>query len=156
MRWPTAACRLTSRGGVQFHFARKGGLAPLIGTLDRHLVTTLAACGDVVRNVVACPAPLSDSRQKVLLDLAQRLAARFRPTTGAYYEVWIDGDRAVSAEPAPPERRPPLQPVGSSSVEPLYGTTYLPRKFKIGLAWPGDNCTDIFSHDLGLVPVRRR
>jgi sulfite reductase (ferredoxin) len=136
--------RLTSRGGVQFHFTRKGGLAPLIQTLDRHLVTTLAACGDVVRNVVACPAPLPDSRQKVLLDLAQRLAARFRPRTGAYYEVWIDGDRAVSAEasgPAPVE------------VEPLYGDTYLPRKFKIGLAWPGDNCTDIHSHDLGLVPV---
>jgi sulfite reductase (ferredoxin) len=136
--------RLTSRGGVQFHFARKGGLATLIQTLDRHLVTTLAACGDVVRNVVACPAPLPDSRQKVLLDLAQRLAARFRPRTGAYYEVWIDGDRAVSAEPS---AAPPVD------VEPLYGGTYLPRKFKIGLAWPGDNCTDILSHDLGLVPV---
>jgi sulfite reductase (ferredoxin) len=136
--------RLTSRGGVQFHFARKGGLATLIQTLDRHLVTTLAACGDVVRNVVACPAPLPDSRQKVLLDLAQRLAARFRPRTGAYYEVWIDGDRAVSAEPS---AAPPVD------VEPLYGDTYLPRKFKIGLAWPGDNCTDILSHDLGLVPV---
>jgi sulfite reductase (ferredoxin) len=139
-----ATLRLTSRGGVQFHFARKGGLAPLIRTLDRHLVTTLAACGDVVRNVVACPAPLPDSRQKVLLELAQRLAARFRPRTGAYYEVWIDGDRAVSAEP------PGSPPV---DVEPLYGDTYLPRKFKIGLAWPGDNCTDIHSHDLGLVPV---
>ena len=138
--------RLTSRGGVQFHFTRKGGLAPLIRTLDSHLVTTLAACGDVVRNIVACPAPVADSRQKVLLDLAQRLAARFRPTTSAYYEVWIDGDRAVSAEPAPSASR-------SAGVDPLYGTTYLPRKFKIGLAWPGDNCTDIFSHDLGLVPV---
>ena len=138
------ALRLTSRGGVQFHFTRKGGLAPLIQTLDRHLVTTLAACGDVVRNIVACPAPLPDSRQKVLLDLAQRLAARFRPQTGAYYEVWIDGDHAVSAEPADPA---PVE------VEPLYGDTYLPRKFKIGIAWPGDNCTDIFSHDLGLVPV---
>ena len=138
------ALRLTSRGGVQFHFTRKGGLAPLIQTLDRHLVTTLAACGDVVRNVVACPAPLPDSRQKVLLDLAQRLAARFRPRTGAYYEVWIDGDHAVSAEPADPA------PV---DVEPLYGDAYLPRKFKIGIAWPGDNCTDILSHDLGLVPV---
>ncbi len=147
--------RLTSRGGVQFHFTRKGGLAPLIRTLDSHLVTTLAACGDVVRNIVACAAPLADSRQKVLLDLAQRLAARFRPTTGAYYEVWIDGDRAVSAEPAPSVASSAL-PEGAgpdAGADPLYGTTYLPRKFKIGLAWPGDNCTDIFSHDLGLVPV---
>ncbi len=128
---------------MQFHFTRKGDLAPLIRTLDEHLVTTLAACGDVVRNVVACPAPLGDSRQKVLLDLAQRLATRFRPRTTAYYEVWIDGEQAVSAEPAA---------VGED-VEPLYGSTYLPRKFKIGVAWPGDNCTDIYSHDLGFVPV---
>ncbi len=133
--------RLTSRGGVQLHFVRKGGLQPLIRTLDQHLVTTLAACGDVVRNVVACPAPAADSRQKVLLDLAQRLAVRFRPRTRSYYEVWIDGEQAVSAEPAADEE------------QPLYGSAYLPRKFKIGLAWPGDNCVDIYSHDLGLVPV---
>jgi sulfite reductase (ferredoxin) len=131
--------RLTSRGGVQFHFTRKGGLAPLIRSLDAHLITTLAACGDVNRNVVACPAPLDDSRQKVLLDLAQRLAVRFRPRTHAYYEVWVDGEKAVTSEV--PE------------AEPVYGPTYLPRKFKIGVAWPGDNCTDIFSHDLGLVPA---
>ncbi len=135
------AVRLTSRGGVQLHFVRKGGLRPLIRTLDQHLVTTLAACGDVVRNVVACPAPVADSRQKVLLDLAQRLAVRFRPRTRSYYEVWIDGEQAVSAEPAAGEE------------QPLYGAAYLPRKFKIGLAWPGDNCVDIYSHDLGLVPV---
>ena len=135
------AVRLTSRGGVQLHFVRKGGLQPLIRTLDAHLLTTLAACGDVVRNVVACPAPLPDSRQKVLLDLAQRLATRFRPRTRSYYEVWIDGEPAVSAEPA-----------DAGTEEPLYGAAYLPRKFKIGLAWPGDNCVDIFSHDLGLVP----
>jgi sulfite reductase (ferredoxin) len=130
--------RLTTRGGVQFHFTRKGGLRPLVQALDEHLVTTLGACGDVVRNVVACPAPLEDSRQKVLLDLAQRLAARFRPRTRAYYEIWIDGEQALSAEP---------------TAEPMYGATYLPRKFKIGVAWPGDNCTDIYSHDLGFVPV---
>jgi len=139
------ALRLTSRGGVQLHFVRKAGLQPLIRTLDAHLLTTLAACGDVVRNVVACPAPLSDSRQKVLLDLAQRLATRFRPRTRSYYEVWIDGEQAVSAEPAD-------TPGAPGAEEPLYGAAYLPRKFKIGLAWPGDNCVDIFSHDLGLVP----
>jgi sulfite reductase (ferredoxin) len=132
--------RLTTRGGVQFHFTRKGGLAPLLQTLNSHLVTTLGACGDVVRNVVACPAPLDDSRQKVLLDLAQRLAARFRPRTRAYYEVWIDGEQAVSAE-------------SNVDVEPIYGASYLPRKFKIGVAWAGDNCTDIYSHDLGFVPL---
>jgi sulfite reductase (ferredoxin) len=132
--------RLTSRGGVQLHFVGKSGLAPVIRALDRELVTTLAACGDVVRNVVACPAPLADNRQKVLLELAQRLAAHFRPRTRAYYEIWIDGEPAASATPG-------------DDVEPVYGRSYLPRKFKIGLAWPGDSCTDIYSHDLGLVPA---
>jgi sulfite reductase (ferredoxin) len=141
--------RLTSRGGVQFHFTRKGGLSPLIRTLDARLVTTLGACGDVVRNVVACPAPLEDSRQKVVLDLAQRLAARFRPRTRAYYEVWVDGEQAVTAEA-------PLHEGTGPEQEPIYGRAYLPRKFKIGVAWPGDNCVDIFSHDLGFVPVPGR
>jgi sulfite reductase (ferredoxin) len=135
--------RLTSRGGVQLHFVAKTGLAPVIRALDRELVTTLAACGDVVRNVVACPAPLADGRQKVLLELAQRLAAHFRPRTRAYYDIWIDGEPAASATAAG----------ASAEDEPIYGQSYLPRKFKIGLAWPGDGCTDIHSHDLGLVPA---
>ena len=97
--------RLTSRGGVQFHFTRKGGLAPLIRTLDSHLVTTLAACGDVVRNIVACPAPLADSRQKVLLDLAQRLAVRFRPTHRRLLRG-LDRRRAALSAPRRRPRRP--------------------------------------------------
>ena len=116
------AVRLTSRGGVQLHFVRKGGLRPLIRTLDQHLVTTLAACGDVVRNVVACPAPVADSRQKVLLDLAQRLAVRFRPRTRSYYEVWIDGEGRLGRAAADEE-------------QPLYGAAYLPGSSRSG--WRG-------------------
>jgi len=126
--------RITTRQGIQWHHVRKEGLRPLLATLDRHLVTTLAACGDVVRNVVSCPAPLPGRAE--LTDTARLLADHFRPRTSAYYEVWIDGERAVTAE---------------TPVEPVYGDAYLPRKFKIALAPAGDNCVDVHSDDVGIV-----
>jgi sulfite reductase (ferredoxin) len=142
--------RLTSRQGVQYHFVRKGGLAPLISALNERLVTTLAACGDVTRNVQCCPAPLADRRDERLQALAALLAARFRPTTSAYYDVWMDGDHVVTASPdSPPSERIPEH----SPEQSFYGPTYLPRKFKMGIAWPGDNCIDVYANDLGLVPV---
>ncbi|MGH8875402.1 MAG: NADPH-dependent assimilatory sulfite reductase hemoprotein subunit, partial [Acidimicrobiia bacterium] len=130
--------RITTRQGIQWHHTRKGGLRPLLRTLSDHLVTTLGACGDVVRNVMSCPAPLP-GREQVLAHAAT-LARHFRPRTQAYYEVWINGERAVSAEV-------------SSEEEPVYGSAYLPRKFKIAFAYPGDNCVDVYSDDLGIVPV---
>ena len=135
-----ATLRITTRQGVQFHFVAKQGLRPLIGTLNQHLVTTLGACGDVVRNITACPAPLADRRQDEILEAARVLATRFRPHTPAYYELWLDGEQAVTAQHVAP------------AEEPIYGDTYLPRKFKIGLAWPGDNCIDVYTQDVGLVP----
>jgi sulfite reductase (ferredoxin) len=134
------ALRITTRQGVQYHGVHKGDLTELIATLNRHLVTTLAACGDVVRNVTCCPANHDDRRQDGLLAHARQLATRFRPRTAAYYEVWLDGEHAVSAQRAEDE-------------EPLYRDVYLPRKFKIGLAWPGDNCIDVYTQDVGIVPV---
>ena len=71
-----------------------------------------------------------------------RLVARFRPRTRAYWELWIDGDRAVTAEPDP-----------AAEPEPVYGDVYLPRKFKIAVAWPGDNCVDVLANDVGIVPT---
>lgn len=129
--------RITSRQGIQWHHTRKAGLRHLLGTLDRHLVTTLGACGDVVRNTMACPAPLPG--RDLLGPYVEALAAHFRPRTRAYYEIWIDGERAVTAE-APTDQ------------EPIYGSTYLPRKFKIAFAFPGDNCVDVYSDDVGIVP----
>jgi sulfite reductase (ferredoxin) len=131
--------RVTTRQGIQWHFVRKGDLRPLLGQLNAALVTTLGACGDVVRNITCCPAPLADRQAAEVQEHALGLARHFRPKTEAYYQVWIDGERAVSAS--------------SPTEEPLYGTTYLPRKFKIGLAWPGDNCIDVYSQDVGIVPV---
>jgi sulfite reductase (ferredoxin) len=136
------AMRLTTRQGVQYHFVPKGDLNQVVRGINASLLTTLAACGDVVRNVMACPLPHAD-RRAVLAPAVAELVRRFRPRTPSYWELWVDGERAATAE-APPDDGP---------VEPLYGDTYLPRKFKIGVAWPGDNCIDIHSHDVGVVPT---
>jgi sulfite reductase (ferredoxin) len=136
------AMRLTTRQGVQYHFVPKGELHQVVRGINDSLLTTLAACGDVVRNVMACPLPHAD-RREVLAPVVAELVRRFRPRTPSYWELWVDGERAVTAE-APPADGP---------VEPLYGEAYLPRKFKIGIAWPGDNCIDIHSHDVGIVPT---
>ncbi|MDY7103152.1 MAG: NADPH-dependent assimilatory sulfite reductase hemoprotein subunit [Actinomycetota bacterium] len=138
--------RITTRQGLQFHFIAKNDLRELVATLNEHLVTTLAACGDVARNTMACPAPHHDRDQSALWPWAQELAARVRPKTRAYYELWLDGEKAVSVTDDPAAAT-------SGETEPLYGDRYLPRKFKIALAWPGDNCVDLFAHDLGFVPT---
>lgn len=139
--------RLTSRQGVQYHFVHKGELKDLIGALNRGLVTTYAACGDVVRNIMVTSAPVAGRDTTRLEDLAQSLADRFRPQSGAYWELWLDGERAASSGPVSP------QTDAATDEEPLYGRTYLPRKFKIGIAWPGDNSIDVYSQDVGIVPL---
>ncbi len=138
--------RITTREGIQFHFVRKGDVGGLVRRLNASLVTTLAACGDVVRNVVACPAPLADRDAAGLQAAATELSRRLKPRTQAYWQLWVDGERAASAG------APTAAGEGGDDVEPLYGATYLPRKFKIGLAFPGDNCVDVFTHDVGIVP----
>jgi sulfite reductase (ferredoxin) len=137
--------RLTTRQGVQYHVVHKGELKELVGGINSSLLTTLGACGDVVRNVMACPLPHPE-RAAVLEPLLAEIVARFRPQTESYWELWVDGERAVSAE-----RPDVLAPI--DDVEPIYGTAYLPRKFKIALAWPGDNCVDIYTNDVGIVPT---
>ncbi|MEZ5411386.1 MAG: NADPH-dependent assimilatory sulfite reductase hemoprotein subunit [Acidimicrobiales bacterium] len=133
--------RLTTRQGVQYHFIHKGGLKPLIGALNRRLVTTYAACGDVVRNVMFSSTPEAGRPLERVEALGRVLANRFKPRSEAYWELWLDGERAVSAGPP------------ASVPEPIYGDTYLPRKFKIGVTWPGDNSIDVYTQDVGLVLV---
>jgi sulfite reductase (ferredoxin) len=132
-----ATLRITTRQAIQYHGVRKGGLKPLMQVLNRNLLTTLSACGDVVRNIVACPAPFADRQRTELMRYAKELSDRLKPKTRAYYEIWLDGEKAASLE----------------ENEPLYGDTYLPRKFKIGFAFPGDNCVDVYTQDIGIVPV---
>ncbi|ADD27617.1 NADPH-dependent assimilatory sulfite reductase hemoprotein subunit [Meiothermus ruber] len=131
-----ATLRITTRQAIQFHGVRKGGLKPLIQVLNQHLLTSLSACGDVVRNVVACPAPFSDRQRAEISQYAKALSDRLKPRSRAYYEIWLDGEKAASLE----------------EVEPLYGQAYLPRKFKIAFAFPGDNCVDVYTQDIGIVP----
>jgi sulfite reductase (ferredoxin) len=136
--------RLTTRQGVQFHFVHKGSLHQLVNGINAAAMTTLAACGDVVRNIMACPWP--DDRQAVLRPLVAELVARFRPRTAAYWELWVDGDKAATAEPS-------FAVGGGDRDEPVYGSVYLPRKFKIAVAWPGDNCVDVLANDISIVPT---
>jgi sulfite reductase (ferredoxin) len=133
--------RLTTRQGMQFHFVPKGSLRAVVQGVNDAVLTTLAACGDVVRNTMGCPWP--DERQQVITPLVDELVARFRPRTRAYWELWIDGARAVTAEPDS----------AAADPEPVYGDVYLPRKFKIAVAWPGDNCVDVLANDVGIVPT---
>ncbi len=90
--------RITTRQDIQFHRARKADLRHLISTLNRNLLTTLAACGDVVRNVTCCPAPHADPVRAELQRRALALSRRLKPKTRAYYEIWVDGEKSVAAE----------------------------------------------------------
>jgi sulfite reductase (ferredoxin) len=134
--------RITTRQDIQYHYVPKACLRELMRGLNESYLTTLAACGDVVRNVVSCPAPFEDEQRQELDPYVRYLSQNLKPKTTAYYEIWIGGEQAVSAEPAD----------CGGEVEPLYGATYLPRKFKIGFAYPGDNTTDVYSNDIGIVP----
>jgi sulfite reductase (ferredoxin) len=130
--------RLTTRQAVQFHGVLKDGLRPLARTLDAELLTSFGACGDVVRNVVSCPELQSDGGDERLREITSRLARTFRATTEAHWEIFVNGDKAVSREEV--------------DERPFYGNTYLPRKFKIAVAHPEDNCVDVFAQDVGLIP----
>ena len=128
--------RITSRQGIQFHCVAKGALKPLIADINRTLLTTLAACGDVARNVMTSPSPVRDAAHARLEADARMLSAALLPKSRAYHEIFLDEE-----------------PVGKPEQEPLYGATYLPRKFKIALAMPQDNTVDVLCNDLGLIAV---
>ena len=131
--------RLTTRQAVQFHGVAKVGLQPMARSLAQVMLSTFGGCGDVVRNVVACPAELAADPDGELAKTVQRIATTFRPATRAHAEVFVDGELAASVE--------------GEEEHAFYGATYLPRKFKIAIARPGDNCADVYANDLGLVPV---
>jgi len=129
--------RFTTRQCFQLHHVAKHDLKPSIRAINEALITTLGACGDVERNLMACPAPDHSGAVSEVQRYARHLSDHTLPRTGAYHEIWLDGEKVVST--AQPEQ------------EPLYGDTYLPRKFKSGLAIEGDNCIDVYSQDIGMV-----
>ncbi len=134
--------RLTTRQSIQFHGVLKPGLRPLIKRINDSLLSTLAACGDVNRNVTASPTPAyTKAREQVQAD-ALRLAEALAPKTPAYHSIWIEGVQLKLDDP-----------VNQAFEDPLYGRTYLPRKFKVGLVIPPVNDIDIFTNDLGFIAV---
>ena len=130
--------RLTTRQAVQFHGVLKNGLRPLARAVDAQLMTSFGACGDVVRNVVSCPDLQGDDADARLREISTHLTQCFRATTGAHWEIFVNGDKAASREDV--------------AERPFYGETYLPRKFKIAVAHPDENCVDVFAQDVGLIP----
>jgi sulfite reductase (ferredoxin) len=135
--------RFTSRQGIQLHGVLKSGLKDTIAGINSCLLTTLGACGDVERNVMACPAPhYQDAVHEQLQETARLIAAHLAPRTGAYHEIWLNG-------------KPVENGASTADHEPLYGKLYLPRKFKTGLALPEDNCIDVYGQDLGLLAIVR-
>ena len=142
--------RITTRQEFQFHSVLKQDLAVTIRHLNENLLCTMAACGDVERNVLACPAPIKDRVHEEMNEDARLWAAHAAPRTTSYCDVWLDGEKYASL----PEAGPPLLPQpGDDPVEPILGKTYLPRKFKTAFAFPDDNCTDIHANDLGYLAI---
>ena len=136
-RHANGTLRVTTRQGFQFHGVLKGDLKPAIAGINQELLTTIAACGDVQRNVMGCSAPLGDADHAAVRAVAEALARELRPASRAYHEIWLDGEKQVSTE----------------IEEPFYGTQYLPRKFKTAVGLSNDNCVDIWAQDVGLLAI---
>jgi sulfite reductase (ferredoxin) len=144
--------RITTRQSFQFHGVLKGDLKPVIGRINQALLSTLAACGDVERNVLTCPAPIRDPLRDAMYADAVQFASHFAPRASTYWDLWLDGEKI--ANPDWPVAGPALVPTpGDDPVEPIYGPAYLPRKFKTAFALPQDNCTDVHANDLGFLGV---
>jgi sulfite reductase (ferredoxin) len=127
--------RITTRQGIQFHGILKGDLKAAIAAVNHTMLTTMSACGDVVRNIMASPTPVRDKRHARIIDDARLLSEHLKPKSHAYYEIFLDAPHDPAA----------------SDEEPLYGPTYLPRKFKIGITAEDDNTIDVLTNDLGLI-----
>ncbi len=132
--------RLTTRQTVQLHGIIKSNLKATLKEIDSVLLGSIAACGDVNRNVMCGANPDESAAHAEALELARKISDHLTPQTPAYREIWLDGERIAGGE--------------DTVVEPIYGKTYLPRKFKIVVAVPPSNDVDIFAHDLGYIAIR--
>ncbi len=128
--------RLTTRQTFQYHGILKHNLKPLIKALDLSSLDSIAACGDVNRNVMCNPNPVESALQKETYEWSVKLSEQLLPRTNAYAEIWLDGEKVTSNE-----------------TEPMYGETYLPRKFKIAVAVPPHNDVDVYTNCLGFIAI---
>jgi sulfite reductase (ferredoxin) len=147
--------RITTRQEFQLYGVLKQDLKSTIRTVNEVLLSTLAACGDVERNVLSCPAPLSDGIRSELQQDCDAFTAHFAPRSSSYWEIWLDGEKVEN--PLLPAQGPSLvKTAGDDAVETIYGKTYMPRKFKTAFALPNDNCTDVYANDLGFLAVENQ
>jgi sulfite reductase (ferredoxin) len=140
-RYANHTIRVTTRQGLQLHGVSKKSLKTVIADINAHLGSTLGACGDINRNVMAPPFPFASAAYRIAREAASAIADLLTPRTSGYYEIWQEGEIVYSAEP---------------QRDPIYGATYLPRKFKIAVTVPGDNSVDLYANDIGVVPILDR
>src|SRR3954454_4247508 len=131
--------KLTTRETWQMHGILKWNMKKTIQELDKVLLDTIAACGDVNRNVMCASNPHQSEVHAEIYEWSKKLSEHLLPRSRAYYEIWLDEEK-VAGTP-------------DEEVEPMYGPLYLPRKFKIGIAVPPNNDIDVFSQDLGLIAI---
>ena len=136
-RFSTGGLRVTTRQAFQIHGVVKGDLKPTLQAINAALIDTIAACGDVNRNVLASPGPLASPVHAAAQAWAAKLSAHLLPRTRAYHEIWLDGEKVA------PDR----------DAETILGANYLPRKFKAAIAVPPVNDVDVFAQDLGFIAI---
>tara|TARA_R100000027_G_scaffold22012_3_gene15936 strand:+ start:2162 stop:3898 length:1737 start_codon:yes stop_codon:yes gene_type:complete len=137
-QYANGTLKLTTRQAFQFHGVIKSVLKRTIKEINDALLDTIAACGDVNRNVMCNPNPYESKHHQEAQDLAVAISEHLLPATRAYHEIWLDGEKILDSE---------------EEQEPLYGKTYLPRKFKIVVAVPPMNDVDIYAHCLGFIAI---
>lgn len=137
--------KLTTRQTFQFHGVVKGKLKPAMQAINRALMTTIAACGDVNRNVMCSSLPTQSKYHRQVYDCSKIISDHLLPSTTAYHEIWLTDDN---------DKKTQVAGDAVQDFEPLYGPTYLPRKFKITIAIPPHNDTDVYAHDIGLIAIK--
>ncbi len=135
--YANGSLRLTTRQTFQFHGIAKNGLKPSMHTMHDALMDSIATCGDVNRNVMASSNPIESPAHAEVAEWAARLSEHLLPKTRAYYEIWLNGEKLE----------------GTPEYEPVYGTNFLPRKFKAAIALPPSNDVDIYTQDLGFIAI---
>lgn len=139
-KYGNGTIRLTTRQSFQLHGVIKWNLKNTIKEVNDALLSTLAACGDVNRNVMCNPNPYQSEIHSEVYEWARKVSDHLDPRTRAYHEIWLDEEKIVDSRDV-------------EEQEPIYGAVYLPRKFKIGIAVPPSNDVDVFSQDLGLIAI---
>ncbi len=130
--------RLTTRQAIQYHGVVKRNLKQTVAEINQATLDTIAACGDVNRNVMSSPLPTLSTIHREVQRHAEKLSEHLMPKSRAYHEIWLDGEKIESSK---------------TDLEPIYGDTYLPRKFKAAFVIPPQNDVDVFAQDLGFITV---